>query len=127
MIQERRGTITDFFASRACGILEGETFNLLAAMLAHEMEDAIRLRQCLIGTAGAFKRGRILFCMLGRDMDGECLSVEKLLLTCGTCMREMPFMLLHMVVHGILILFDLRTDGTDKLARSILLIHVRHL
>jgi len=36
-------------------------------------------------------------------------------------------MLLHMVVHSILVLFDLRTDGTDKLARSILLIDVRHL
>jgi hypothetical protein len=36
-------------------------------------------------------------------------------------------MFLHMVVHSILVLFDLRTDGTDKLARSILLIDVRHL
>jgi hypothetical protein len=127
MIQERRGTITYFFASRTYCILQGETFNLLATMLAHEMEDTIGLRQCLIRTARAFKRDSILFCMLGRNMDGECLGVEKLLLTCRTCMREMPFVLLHMVVHSILVLFDLRTDSTDKLTRSILLIHVRHL
>jgi hypothetical protein len=30
-------------------------------------------------------------------------------------------------VHGILVLLDLRADGTDKLASSILLIDIRHL
>ena len=39
----------------------------------------------------------------------------------------MPLVLFHMVVHRVLVLLYLRTDGTDKLAGSILLIDVRHL
>lgn len=39
----------------------------------------------------------------------------------------MALMLLHMVVHRILILLDLRTDRADKFASGILLIDVRHL
>ena len=39
----------------------------------------------------------------------------------------MPLVLFHMVVHRVLVLLYLRTDGTDKLASSILLIDVRHL
>jgi len=39
----------------------------------------------------------------------------------------MPLMFLHVIVHGILVLLDLRADSTDKLTSSILLISVRHL
>jgi hypothetical protein len=90
------------------------------------MEDAIGLRERLVGATGTFQRGRILFGMFGRDMDGESLRVEKLFLTGGARVREMTLVPLHMVVHRVLILLDLGTDGADKLAGSVLLIDVRH-
>ena len=127
MIEKRCGAVTDFCTGGARLILNGELLNLLLTVLTHEMENPIRLGQCLIRTAGTFQRGRILLGMLGRHVDGKSLGVKKLLLTCGTCMREMPLVLLHMVVHCVLILFHLRTDGTDKLASGIFLIGIRHV
>ena len=91
------------------------------------MEDAIGLRQRLVGTARTFQRGHILFGMFGRNMNSERLRVEKLLLTGGTRMRQMTLVALHVIMHRVLVLLDLGTDGTDKLAGGILLIRVRHL
>jgi hypothetical protein len=65
--------------------------------------------------------------MLGGNMDSERLRMQKLLLAGWTTKRQMPLMLFHMIMHGVLVLFYLRTDSADKLARSILLISVRHL
>ena len=127
MIEEGGRAVTDLLTRSADIILDGHVFHFLSAMLAHEMEDAICLCECLIGTARAFQGGRILLGMLGGDMDGESLCVEKLFLTCGARVRQMPLMFLHVIVHGILVLLDLRADSTDKLASSILLISVRHL
>ena len=127
MIEERRGAVIDFFAGGTCLFLNGELLNLLLTVLAHKVENPIRLRQGLVGTTGTLERGRILFRVFRGHMDGESLGVEKLLLTCGTGMREMPLVLLHMVMHRVLVLFDLRTDGTDKLAGGILLINIRHV
>jgi hypothetical protein len=53
--------------------------------------------------------------------------VEKLLLTGGTRMGQMALVPFHMVVHRVLVLLNLGTDGADKLASGILLIRVRHL
>ena len=60
-------------------------------------------------------------------MDGERLCMKKLLFTSRARVRQMPLMFLHMIVHCVLVLLDLRTDCTDKLAGSILLIDVRHV
>lgn len=65
--------------------------------------------------------------MLGRNVYSKSLCVKKLFLACGATEGQMPLMFLHMIVHGVLVLFDLGTDSTDKLASSILLIDVRHL
>ena len=65
--------------------------------------------------------------MFRSNVDSESLRMEKLLFTGGACMGQMPLVLFHMVVHRVLVLLYLRTDGTDKLASSILLIDVRHL
>ena len=108
-------------------VLDGHLLDIFSAVLAHKMEDAIGLRQRLIGTARTFQRGRILFGMFGRDMDGESLRVEKLLLTGGTGMGQMALVPLHMIVHRVLVLLNLGTDGADKLAGGVLLIGVRHV
>ena len=96
-------------------------------MLSHEMEDSIRFGESLVGTAGAFERGCILFRVFCGNMYSERLCMEKLLLTRWTTEGEMPLVFFHVIVHSILILFHLRTDCTDKLAGSILLIDVRHV
>lgn len=127
MVQEGRRAVTDFLTRPAGIVFDGHLFDFFSAVFAHEMEDAIGLCQGLIGTTRAFQGGRILLGMLGRDMDGESLCVEKLFLTCGARVRQMSLMFLHVIVHGILVLLDLRADGTDKLASSILLIDIRHL
>ena len=112
----------------AAGIIfDRHLLDFFTAVLAHEMENAIGLRQRLIWTARTFQRGRILFGMFGRDMDSQSLCVEKLLLTGGTRVGQMALVALHMVVHRILVLLNLRTDGADKLASGVLLIRVRHL
>jgi hypothetical protein len=64
--------------------------------------------------------------MLGGNMNGKRLRMQKLLLARWATERQMPLMLFHMIMHRVLILFDLGTDGADKLASSILLIRVRH-
>lgn len=127
MIQKCGPAVTDFLTGGACTILNRHALNLVAAMLPHEMENPICLRQGLIGTAGTLERRSILLGMLRRNVNGQRLRVEKLLLTRGTRVGQMPLMLLHVVVHGVLVLFDLRADGTDKLAGGVLLIDVRHL
>jgi len=53
--------------------------------------------------------------------------MEELFFTGWTTEGEMPFVFFHMVVHGVLILLNLGTDGADKLASSVLLIDIRHL
>ena len=88
-------------------ILDRHLLDFFSTVLAHEMKDAIGLRERLIGTTRTFQRGRILFGMFRRDMDGESLRVEKLFLTGGACVREMALMPLHMVVHRVLVLLDL--------------------
>ena len=76
-------------------------------MLAHEMENPICLCKSLIRATGTLEGGRILLGMLRRNMNRERLCMEKLLFTRGARVRQMPLMLLHVVVHGILILFHL--------------------
>ena len=127
MIEERRGAVTDFLTGRTGTVFNSHLLNLLPTMLAHEMENPICLCKSLIRATRTFERSGILLGMLRGNMDGQCLCVEKLFLTRGARVRQMPFMLFHMVVHRVLVLFDFRTDSTDKLTRSILLISVRHL
>ena len=127
MIEKRGRTITDFFTGGTRIVRNGQILKFLPTMLTHEVEDSIRFGKSLIGTARAFERGRVLFRMFGGDMDGERLCMEKLLFTGWTRMRQMSLMFLHMIVHGVLVLLDLGTDSTNKLAGSILLIDVRHV
>jgi hypothetical protein len=86
MIEQRGRAITDFFTRCTGTVLDGHALDLFSTVLAHEMENAIGLRERLIGTTGTFQRGRILFGMFGRNMDGESLRVEKLFLTGATRM-----------------------------------------
>jgi len=62
----------------------------------------------------------------GGNMHGQCLGMEKLLLTCGTLKRKMALVALQMIVHGILILFCGLADATYKLSCRVLLIGICH-
>jgi hypothetical protein len=127
MIEKSRRTITDFLTGGAGRFFDGETFNLLATMLPNIMKNPVCLCEGLVGAAGAFECGCIVLGVLGGDMDCQSLGVQKLLFTERAAKGKVPLMLLHMVVHGILVLLDLGTDRADKLAGGILLIDVRHL
>jgi len=74
-----------------------------------------------------FESGGLLLGVSSRDMDRECLSMEKLFLTCRALEREMTLVRLKMIVHGILILFRHLAHGTDILAGAVFLVDVHGL
>jgi hypothetical protein len=63
-----------------------------------------------------------------RNVNGESLRMKKRLLTEGTLEREIAFVLLHMIVHGVLFVFrdDFPTIWADKIPVGISLICVCH-
>ena len=94
-------------------------------MFTHEMNDPIRLRKSLMRAKRTLEAG-VIVGMSGRNMNGESLRMEKLLLTGGTLKREMALVGLHVIMHGVLILLRDLADGTYKLSRGILLIGIGH-
>ena len=86
------------------------------------------LCKSLIRATWTFEHGGILFRMPRRNVNGESLRMKKRLLTEGTLEREIAFVFLHVIMHGVLFVLrdDFPTIWTDEIPVSIPLINVCH-
>jgi hypothetical protein len=89
------------------------------------MNDAIGLRLALERTEGA-DEGAGFIGMSGGYLEGEGLGMHELLFACCTGKREVTFVLLHVIVHCVLILFGFLANATDEESIGVLLIYVGH-
>ena len=64
--------------------------------------------------------------MAGGHVQGQGLGVKKLFLACRALKGEMALMLLHMIMHGILLLLRHLANGANEQAIGILLVFHRH-
>ena len=109
-----------------CTVLDRHALNLFRTVLADKVENPVCLCKSLIGAAGTLEGRSILLGMLRSNVYSKGLRMKELFLTCGATKGQVTLVFLHMVVHRVLVLFDLGTDGADKLASGIFLIDVRH-
>ena len=98
------------------------------------MDDAVPLGMgseiaCLKGT-GEGRWGGVLSELVGvfvAEMEFQGLLLKEGFMAVRTVVRVGVLVLFHMIVHCVLVLLNLRTNCTDKLARRILLVGIRHL
>ena len=105
----------------------GESLQLLLTMLPHEMDYPICPCKSLIRATRAFKIRSFLLGMPRGNMKRESLCVKELLLTGLTLKGKMTFMVLHVIMHGVLILLDRLTYRTDIMSLCVFLIGVGHV
>ena len=125
MIQEGSVTVTLLltdWASQPCR----ESLQLLVTMLPHEMDYPICPCKSLIGATRTFKIRSFLLGMPRCGMKCESLCMKELFLTDLTFKWKMTLMVLHMIMHGVLILLDRLAYRTDIMSLCVLLIRVGH-
>jgi hypothetical protein len=92
----------------------------------HEVPQAVRLLSRLVVTCRAVKH-RGTLAVHRHHMSGECLGLEKPLLTDGAGVGRLRLVRLQMIVHRVLPLRSLLAMRTDKVSLSIALIRIPHL
>ena len=125
MVQEGGMTVT-LLLTRGARQPCRESLHLLITMLPHEMDYPICPCKSLIRATRAFKICSFLLGMPRGDMKCESLCMKKLLLTALTLKWKMTFMILHMIMHGVLILLNRLAYRTDIMPLCIFLVSVGH-
>ena len=125
MIQEGRVAVTLLLACWACEPCR-ELLQLFLTMLPHEMDYPIRPCKSLIRATRTFKIRSFLLGMPRCYMKCESLCMEELLLTGLTLKGKMTLVILHMIMHGVLILLNYLTYRTDIVSLCVFLIRVGH-
>jgi hypothetical protein len=103
-----------------------ESLQLLLTMLPHEMDYPICPCKSLIRATRAFKIRSFLLGMPRGNMKRESLCVKELLLTRLTLKWKMTLVVLHMIMHGVLILLNHLAYRTDIMSFCVFLIRVGH-